>query len=112
MRQNCARLEFWGCQTPKSNISGANLFLFIRNISLTTLQLEQENLELERELQQKVSSTDTANERVMEILDNLDTVSGVKNLFSLLILSTGLSNMAGFAPWRYRDLDASNSRGS
>lgn len=62
------------------------------------LQLEQENRELERELQQKVSSTDTANERVMEILDNLDTVSVVENLFSLLILSKGLSNMARFAP--------------
>ena len=98
MRQNCARLEFRGCQTPKSNISGATLFFFIRNISLTMLQLEQENRELERELQQKVSSTDTANERVMEILDNLDTVSVVENLFSLLILSKGLSNMARFAP--------------
>ena len=33
----------------------------------------------------------------MEILDNLDAVNIVENLFALLILSTGLSNMARFA---------------
>jgi len=46
-------------------------------------QLEQENHQLELELQQKVNSTDTANERVMEILDKLDAASIVENLFSL-----------------------------
>jgi hypothetical protein len=97
MRQNCARPEFRGWQTPKPNISGANLSHCIRNFSLTTLQLEQENRQLECELQQKVNSTDAANERVMEILDYIDAVSILENLISLLILSTGLSNMARFA---------------
>ncbi|KAF9563957.1 hypothetical protein CPC08DRAFT_661248 [Agrocybe pediades] len=37
-------------------------------------QLEEENHELEAELEEKVTATNAANERVLELLDKLDTV--------------------------------------